>query len=159
MSGATISRPSEAETPTRSEFPTRRAMRLERRAEVGRRARDAVSEHCAGRAADEVIERARFVASELVTNAFEHCTTGIVTMDVSLAGESVVVTVTSPGPNHPRGIPPVNAWRIPPATNPSGRGLGMIRLVADEVIVDAGQSPDGVHRWQAVTVFMSPDQD
>jgi len=103
-----------------------------------------------------VVERARLVASELVTNAFEHCTTGIVTLDVSLAGEAVVLIVTSPGSNHPRGIPPVNAWRVPPPTYPSGRGLGMIRLVADEVIVDTGAGPDGRH-WQVVSVRLTPE--
>ena len=140
----------------RTEFATRRALRLDRRDEVGKRARRAVLEHCAGRTAEAVVERARLVASELVTNAFEHCTTGIVTLDVKIAGDAVELTVTSPGPNHSRGMPPVNAWRIPPPTYPSGRGLGMIRLVAAEVIVDGGASPDGRH-WQVVSVQLTPE--
>ena len=140
----------------RTEFPTRRAIRLDRRDEVGKRARLAVQEHCEGRSPDAVIERARLVASELVTNAFEHCIAGIVTLDVSIAGDAVVLTVTSPGPNHPRGMPPVNAWRVPPPTNPSGRGLGMVRRVADEVVVDNGVGPDG-RDWQVVSVRLTPE--
>lgn len=139
------------------EFPTRRALRLDHRSEVAKRARAAVYEHCTGRTDDVVVERARLVASELVTNAFEHCTAGIVTLDVSIAGRAVVIMVTSPGPNHSRGIPPVNAWRVPPPTKPSGRGLGMIRQIADEAIIDSGANPDGSHRWQAVTVRLTPD--
>lgn len=141
---------------TRAEFPTRRALRLDRRDEVAKRARQAVQEHCDGRVDDAVIDQARLVASELVTNAFEHCTAGIVTLDVSIAGDAVVLTVTSPGSNHARGIPPVNAWRVSPPTYPSGRGLGMIRRIADEVIVDSGAGPDGRH-WQVVSVRLTPD--
>ena len=156
MSGtATVQANHDSES-TRAAFPTRCALRLDRRDEVGKRVRSAVQEHCDGRVADAVIEHARLVASELVTNAFEHCTAGIVTLDVSLAGEAVVLTVTSPGANHARGMPPVNAWRVPPATYPSGRGLGMIRRIADEVVVDSGAGPDGRH-WQVVSVRLTPD--
>lgn len=140
----------------RTEFPTRRAVRLDRRDEVAKRARRAVQEHCNGRVDDAVVDQARLAASELVTNAFEHCTSGIVTLDVSIAGEAVVLTVTSPGSNHASGIPPVNAWRVSPPTYPSGRGLGMIRRIADEVIVDSGSGPDGRH-WQVVSVRLTPE--
>ncbi|TDT17859.1 histidine kinase-like protein [Ilumatobacter fluminis] len=156
MSGvATVQANREPEA-ARTEFPTRRALRLDRRDEVAKRARRAVQEHCEGRVDDDVNDQARLVASELVTNAFEHCTSGIVTLDVSIAGEAVVLTVTSPGSNDTRGIPPVNAWRVSPPTYPSGRGLGMIRRIADEVIVDAGSGPDGRH-WQVVSVRLTPE--
>ena len=156
MNGAATVQAHQEPGATRTEFPTRRALRLENRGEVAKRARQAVQQHCDGRVDDTVVEQARLAASELVTNAFEHCTSGIVTLDVSIAGEAVVLTVTSPGSNTARGIPPVNAWRVSPPTHPSGRGLGMIRRIADEVVVDAGAGPDGRH-WQVVSVRLTTE--
>ena len=159
MIGATLHHDRQAGEPdsVRTEFPVRRALRLDQRSEVAKRARAAIAEHCAGRVDADVVEQARLTASELVTNAFEHCTAGIVTLDVSVSGEAIVLTVTSPGANHARGMPPVNAWRVPPPTNPSGRGLGMFRRIADEIVLDAGSTADGGQRWQAVTVRLTPD--
>jgi anti-sigma regulatory factor (Ser/Thr protein kinase) len=101
---------------------------------------------------DEIIADARLVASELVTNAFEHSGEGIVTIDVCLESEAVVLTVISPSGDQP--VPPPDRWRMPIDDQCTGRGLALSRLVAIGATVDTGSAEGfgGAGGWSAVTV-------
>jgi len=82
---------------------------------------------------DAVASDAQLVASELVTNAIEHGAGGPVTMSVHFGDDAVAVTVESVGPAP--GVGAVDDWRSADADEITGRGLGIVRAVADEVSV------------------------
>jgi anti-sigma regulatory factor (Ser/Thr protein kinase) len=128
----------------------RAALRLDHQRHVSRRARRLIVDHCSGHVADEIIEDARLVASELVTNAFEHSGGGIVTIDVFLDADAVVLTVISPSGTHP--VPSPDRWTLPPDTQRTGRGLALTGLVASGAFVDTGTTLDGESGWSAITV-------
>ena len=145
MSAAQTSDPNE-----RRPRAARAALRLDHHDHVSRRARRLIADHCSGRVADEVIADARLVASELVTNAFEHSDDGIVTIDVFLETDALVLTVISPsGPDR---VPSPDRWKLPTDTQRTGRGLAFARLVSSGAIVDTGTTPDGDGGWSAITV-------
>ncbi len=76
---------------------------------------------------------AQLIASELVTNAIEHGTGGSVTMAVQRGDDAVAVTVESVGPAPNVGA--VSEWRLADVDEITGRGLGIVRAVADDVSV------------------------
>lgn len=80
-----------------------------------------------------VASDAQLVASELVTNAIEHGVGGPVTIAIHRGSDAVTVTVESVGPAPDVGG--VDGWRMPDADEITGRGLGIVRAVADEVAV------------------------
>jgi anti-sigma regulatory factor (Ser/Thr protein kinase) len=128
----------------------RAALRLDHQDRVSRRARRLINDHCSGRVPDEIIADAQLVASELVTNAFEHSGDGIVTIDVFLETEALVLTVISPSGARP--VPSPDRWRLPTDAQRTGRGLALAGLVASGATVDTGTTPDGDGGWSAITV-------
>lgn len=87
---------------------------------------------------DRVGQDAQLVLSELVTNAIEHGRGGPVVVALDRSADAVIVTVESVGPA-PR-VGAVDEWRVAGAHETSGRGLGIVRAVADSV--DVLKSPD-----------------
>jgi len=82
---------------------------------------------------DAVASDAQLIASELVTNAIEHGVGGPVTMAVHLGDDVVSLTVESIGPAPNVGA--VEEWRLAGVDEITGRGLGIVRAVADDVSV------------------------
>jgi anti-sigma regulatory factor (Ser/Thr protein kinase) len=79
-----------------------------------------------------VVDDMELVTSELVTNAVVHGRRGSIGLEVDTEGE-IVVTVSNVGPA--RLIPPIDQWRAASPLAPSGRGLGIVRRLCDDVAV------------------------
>lgn len=73
------------------------------------------------------------VASELATNGIEHGDGGDVIVEIGEYGRDVVLRVKSPGASPDLASP--EDWDLTEHDAVSGRGLGIIRSVADEVVV------------------------
>lgn len=76
---------------------------------------------------------AQLIASELVTNAVEHGSGGPVVVALHHRGVELDVIVESIGPSP--GVGEVGEWRVASPDEISGRGLGIIRNVADHIDV------------------------
>lgn len=76
---------------------------------------------------------AQLIASELVTNAVEHGNGDRVVLALRRDCDAVALTVESigPAPN----VLGVDDWEIAPAHHITGRGLGIVRSIADRVEV------------------------
>jgi anti-sigma regulatory factor (Ser/Thr protein kinase) len=79
-----------------------------------------------------VVDDVELVTSELVTNAVVHGRRGSIGVEVDTESE-IVVTVSNLGPAHL--IPPIDEWRAVSPLAPSGRGLGIVRRLCDDVAV------------------------
>ena len=84
----------------------------------------------------ELIDDLRLATSELVTNAVEHGEARPVVVELGVDSDVVSLSVTS----HSRGdaIGPVSDWAVAGAAEVAGRGLGIVRSLADEVAVSRG---------------------
>lgn len=83
---------------------------------------------------DGVAADVQLVASELVTNAVQHAGTSPIGVEVRVRPlHEVTLSVANIGST--AGIPPVPTWSIPPGLVPSGRGLGIVRQLTDDVDV------------------------
>ena len=96
----------------------------------------------------DVSADAQLVLSELVTNAIEHGRSGPVVVAIDRREGDVVVTVESVGAA-PRVGPP-DEWRVAEAHEVTGRGLGIVRAVADSV--DVVKSADRLVVTARITV-------
>ncbi len=76
---------------------------------------------------------AQLVASELVTNAVEHGTGGPVVVALRRGAASLSLTVESVGPAPDVGA--VDEWEVASVEEITGRGLGIVRSIADRVEV------------------------
>jgi anti-sigma regulatory factor (Ser/Thr protein kinase) len=76
----------------------------------------------------------QLIVSELFTNAVEHGVDGTVRVVVHDTPHFVGVTVQSRGPAPQVGE--ASEWHVAAPTAVSGRGLGIVRELADEVIVE-----------------------
>jgi anti-sigma regulatory factor (Ser/Thr protein kinase) len=92
-----------------------------------------------GSAPEPAVSDLMLITSELVTNAFEHGS-GRVVLTVRCDDGAASVTVSSGGP--PVTLPTVDTWTTARADRVSGRGLGIVRQIGDDIEVD--RSPDGV---------------
>jgi len=81
-----------------------------------------------------IVDDLALVTSELVTNALIHPIPSDhpIRLDVSVGG-AVKLEVAHWGPLY--ALPPVAAWQPAPPTEPSGRGLGIVRRLCDDVAV------------------------
>lgn len=99
------------------------------------RARHAVATFLAANAVPTVVvDDFELVTSELVTNAVIHpvVTERPVRVSVSV-GSGVQLEVAHDGPSS--ALPPVETWQLAPPTERSGRGLGIVRRLCDEIQV------------------------
>lgn len=99
------------------------------------RARHAVATFLAANAVPTVVvDDFELITSELVTNAVIHpvVTERPVRVSVSV-GSGVQLEVAHDGPSS--ALPPVERWQLAPPTERSGRGLGIVRRLCDEIQV------------------------
>jgi anti-sigma regulatory factor (Ser/Thr protein kinase) len=89
---------------------------------------------------DRLVADAQLITSELVTNAIEHGVGGPVVVAVDRCATCVGLTVESVGPAPDVGD--VDEWEMADVQQRTGRGLGIVRLVADTVAVK--RSSDGL---------------
>ncbi|CAN5365538.1 hypothetical protein BH23ACT3_BH23ACT3_15210 [soil metagenome] len=84
--------------------------------------------------ADAVVADLELVASELVTNAVEHGNGDDIDITVTCdGGRQVTVTVTSHGGTD--NVGPSDEWRVAEPGSITGRGLGIVRDLADHIDV------------------------
>jgi anti-sigma regulatory factor (Ser/Thr protein kinase) len=102
-------------------------------------ARRFVRSELEGRAPESAVSDLTLITSELVTNAFEHGS-GRVVLTVRCQDGTASVTVTSGG--QPAKLPTIETWATARADRVSGRGLGIVRQIGDDIEVD--RSSDGV---------------
>jgi len=76
----------------------------------------------------------QLVASELFTNAVEHGASATVEVAVESTPEFAGVSVVSVGPSGTVG--PVIDWSVADSDAANGRGLGIVRKLSDELIVE-----------------------
>ena len=81
-----------------------------------------------------IVDDLALVTSELVTNALVHPIPSDhpIRLDVSVGG-AVTLEVSHWGPHS--ALPPVATWQPAPPAEPSGRGLGIVRRLCDDVAV------------------------
>lgn len=81
-----------------------------------------------------VVDDLQLIVSELFTNAVEHGAADAVDVVVTQRPDRVSVTVDSRGPTP--GVGPATDWRVADAEALSGRGLGIVRQLADDLMVE-----------------------
>lgn len=107
-------------------------------------ARRFVRNELEGRVPHEAVSDLMLATSELVTNAFEHGSRQPVRLTVRSDRAEASITVVSGGGGG--GVPDVESWETARADRISGRGLGIVREIADDI--DVERSEGGV----AITV-------
>jgi anti-sigma regulatory factor (Ser/Thr protein kinase) len=111
----------------------RLVLRLRARPADVSQARHAVTGFLAARGVSSVVvDDMELVTSELVTNAVVHGHRGSIGVEVDTEHE-IVVTVSNVGPAS--AIPPIEEWRAASPLAASGRGLGIVRRLCDDVAV------------------------
>jgi anti-sigma regulatory factor (Ser/Thr protein kinase) len=111
----------------------RLVLRLRTRPADVSEARHAVAGYLSARGVSSiVVDDMELVTSELVTNAVVHGRRGSIGVEVDAENE-IVVTVSNLGPA--QAIPPIEDWRAASPLAPSGRGLGIVRRLCDDVAV------------------------
>ena len=100
-----------------------------------RSARPAVVAHLTHHAVPTVIvDDFELVTSELVTNAVIHAPASAPVRLELAVWDDVVLAVSNIGSAD--AIPPIEEWQLAPALPVSGRGLGIVRRLCDEVHVE-----------------------
>lgn len=101
-----------------------------------------------GRAPADAVTDLMLATSELVTNAFEHGTPQPVRLTVRSNRDEASVTVVSGGEGEGDRVPEVHDWMTAQADRISGRGLGIVREIADDIKVErsGGNVAITVHR-------------
>ncbi len=100
-------------------------------------ARRFVAERLDGVVADpDIVDDIRLAASELVTNAVEHGDFRRVVVELAVDTGVVSLSVTSHSPHDH--LAPVSDWVIANPEQIAGRGLGIVRTLADDVSVSRG---------------------
>ena len=97
-------------------------------------ARRFVRNELAGRVPEEAVSDLMLATSELVTNAFEHGSSRPVRLTVRSNTDEASITVVSRGEGDR--VPDVDVWTTAGADRISGRGLGIVREIADDIHVE-----------------------
>jgi anti-sigma regulatory factor (Ser/Thr protein kinase) len=99
-----------------------------------------------GRVPADAVTDLMLATSELVTNAFEHGAPQPVRLTVRSNREEASITVVSGGEGDR--VPEVDDWTTAQADRISGRGLGIVREIADDIKVErsGGNVAITVHR-------------
>ncbi len=87
-----------------------------------------------GEVPESVSSDLELVTSELVTNALEHGERVPVVIKVRVDARRAWVSIETQG-GFPAGAIETDQWTIAPADHPTGRGLGIVRAIADDVYV------------------------
>lgn len=97
-------------------------------------ARRFVRQAVAGLVPDDVSADLQLIVSELFTNAVQYGASDEVTVSVEVGPDTagVLVDSGSPAPD----VGPIETWRLADEAEISGRGLGIVRRLADVVRVD-----------------------
>ena len=90
----------------------------------------------------------QLIASELFTNAVEHGDNDVIELTVATDHQGARVTVNSRGVAP--GVVSVADWSVADPDSITGRGLGIVRELADEVIVER----DGEHLVVTASVLV-----
>ena len=101
-------------------------------------ARRFVRQHLEGRAPDGAVSDLMLATSELVTNAFEHGSRQPIRLTVRSDDAQASVTVVSADDGGR--LPDVEEWTTARADRISGRGLGIVREIADDIDVTRSNS-------------------
>ena len=109
-------------------------MELEAHMENVSVARRFVRQELTGRVPEEAVTDLMLATSELVTNAFEHGSHHPVRLTVRRARDKASITVVSSGGDGR--LPDVRDWTTARADRISGRGLGIVREIADDIDVE-----------------------
>ena len=97
-------------------------------------ARRFVRKELEGRVPEDAVTDLMLATSELVTNAFEHGSHQPVRLTVrSDRAEASITVVSGVEVGH---VPDVDAWTTARADRVSGRGLGIVREIADDIDVE-----------------------
>ena len=80
-----------------------------------------------------LVDDIRLITSELVTNAILHGKFGLISVELEVEDE-IHLRVTGIGPA--TALPPVDHWRPAAPAALAGRGLGIVRQLADDVGVE-----------------------
>lgn len=109
-------------------------------------ARRFVRKELEGRIPADAVTDLMLATSELVTNAFEHGASQPVRLTVRCNREEASITVVSAGEGSR--VPDVDDWTTAQADRISGRGLGIVREIADDIKVERsdGSVAITVHR-------------
>jgi anti-sigma regulatory factor (Ser/Thr protein kinase) len=100
-------------------------------------ARRFVADRLVGVVADaDVVDDLRLAASELVTNAVEHGDSRRVELVLAVDTGVVSLSVTSHSPHD--NVAPVSDWAVAGPDAVAGRGLAIVRALADDVSVSRG---------------------
>jgi anti-sigma regulatory factor (Ser/Thr protein kinase) len=94
-----------------------------------------------------VVESVSLAVSELATNCVRHAGTDF-TVDVEVDADRVRVEVS----DHGSGVPTL---RAPGPSEPSGRGLGLVREVSETWGITASSDPPGKSVWFTVRIVRS----
>ena len=97
-------------------------------------ARRFVRSELEGRVPADAVTDLMLATSELVTNAFEHGMPQPVRLTVRSNREEASITVVSAGEGSR--VPDVDDWTTAQADRISGRGLGIVREIADGIDVE-----------------------
>ena len=97
-------------------------------------ARRFVRQAVAGLVPDEVAADLQLIVSELFTNAVQYGMSPSVSVTVEVGPDEAGVTVDSGSPAPDVG--PIQSWRLASEDEISGRGLGIVRRLADVVRVE-----------------------
>lgn len=114
-------------------FPVRESLQLAAHTVNVAAARRFVRNVLAPVDSDQLVTDLELVTSELVTNAIEHAVGDVVDVTVSCDDDLVTLSVTSRGNEHQVG--PSAHWRIADPGSITGRGLGIVRSLADRIDV------------------------
>jgi anti-sigma regulatory factor (Ser/Thr protein kinase) len=88
----------------------------------------------------------QLIVSELFTNALEHGSGDCVTVDVEETPTAVGVTVHSTGRAD---VGPRTDWAVAEPPEITGRGLGIVRELADELVIGRNGSEFVVTAWRS----------
>lgn len=81
----------------------------------------------------EVVSDLEIIVSELLTNAVEHGPPG--PLGIELEQQASVVTLTVDSPNPGTDLADADTWSVADVDQITGRGLGIVRRLADDVSV------------------------
>lgn len=90
----------------------------------------------------------QLIVSELFTNAIEHGNAETVTVDIEQTATAVGVTVHSAGSS--AGVGALADWSVAEPTEITGRGLGIVRQLADEIVIDRERGAFVVTAWRTL---------